>query len=286
MRDFNDKVAVVTGAANGIGRAIAEHCVAEGMKVVLADVNGELLSQVALELGEAGATVLPILTDVSEATSVENLAQKTIEEFGAVHLLFNNAGVTRGSVATGSLAEWQWVLGVNLWGVIHGVHYFVPIMLEQKEEAHIINTASAAGLIVYGGIYGVSKHAVVGLSEVLHNELTEEDTGIHVSVLCPSAVNTQFIENSVKNRPSEIQEIDKGVTPSEQQLAIRQKVSEVVAAAPPPVQIARITFDAIRNEDFYIIPDPSMEAYIKMRFDGILSNQHPKSVQKDYLGLE
>ena len=175
MKEFKGKVAVITGAASGIGRAIAERCAREGMKVVLADIEEEALSQAEEEMKAEGATVLAALTDVSKAGDVEALAQKTLDTFGAVHLLCNNAGVLPGRdfLWERTLNDWEWVLGVNLWGVIHGTRVFVPVMLEQGTECHIVNTASAAGLlsIPYLGIYNVTKHAVVALTETLHREL-------------------------------------------------------------------------------------------------------------------
>jgi len=145
MNEFEGKVAVITGAASGIGRAIADRCAKEGIKVVLADIEQEALDQAAIELEDLGATVLVVQTDVSDHNEVETLVQKTLDKFGAVHLLFNNAGVVvGGAVWEQSLADWQWILGVNLWGVIHGIRAFVPIMLKQDTECHIVNTASGA----------------------------------------------------------------------------------------------------------------------------------------------
>ena len=177
MREFKDKVAVITGAASGIGRAMADRCVQEGMKVVLADVEVEPLAKAEASMKASGATVLAVRTDVSQAADVEALAQKTLEAFGAVHLLCNNAGVGTGAATIweSTIADWEWIIGVNLWGVIHGVRVFVPIMLEQDTECHIVNTASIAGLISGPelGAYKVTKHAVVTLSETLYHELAE-----------------------------------------------------------------------------------------------------------------
>src|SRR5215831_13355553 len=188
MKEFKGKVAVVTGAASGIGRALAEGCVREGMKVVLADVEVESLTKTEASMKAAGATVLAVRTDVSQARDIEALAQKTLDAFGAVHLLCNNAGVWTGaSIWESTIADWEWVLGVNLWGVIHGVRFFVPVMLAQDTECHIVNTASIAGLIAYpgAGIYKVTKHGVVTLSETLYYELAERGAKVHVSILCP-----------------------------------------------------------------------------------------------------
>src|SRR5262249_18260593 len=196
MKEFKDKVAVITGAASGIGRAMADRCVQEGMKAVLADVELDRLTKTEASMKASGATVLAVRTDVSQARDVEALAQKTLEVFGAVHLLCNNAGVgTEAAIWESTLAEWEWVLGVNLWGVIHGVRVFVPLMLAQDTECHIVNTASMAGLISGPGLgaYKVAKHAVVTLSETLYHELAEHGANVKVSVLCPGIVNTRIM---------------------------------------------------------------------------------------------
>jgi len=148
VKEFKDKVALITGAASGIGRGIAQRCAQEGMKVVLADIEEKALTQTEKEMKAAGASVLAVLTDVSKASDVEALRQRTLHAFGAVHLLCNNAGVgAGGSIWESTLADWEWVIRVNLWGIIHGVGVFVPVMLEQDTECHIVNTASALGLI-------------------------------------------------------------------------------------------------------------------------------------------
>ena len=192
MREFKDKVAVITGAASGLGRAMADRCVQEGMKVVLADVEVEELAKTEASMKASGATVLALRTDVSQASDMEALAQKTLEAFGAVHLLCNNAGVgTDAAIWKSTIADWEWVIGVNLWGVIHGVRIFVPIMLKQDTESHIVNTASMAGLISGPGLgaYKVTKHAVVALSETLYHELAErgQESTSRCSVLGLSA---------------------------------------------------------------------------------------------------
>ena len=207
MEAFQGKVAVVTGAASGIGRALAERCAQEGMKVVLADIEEPALLQANRELAAQGAETLAVPTDVSQAGDVETLARKAFETYKAVHLLCNNAGVGGGKTAWEStLADWEWVLGVNLWGVIHGIHFFVPRMLEQQSEGHIVNTASMAGLIYGPGqsSYKVSKHGVVSLSETLYYELALQGASLKVSVLCPGYVNTNVLD-SQRNRPARLQ---------------------------------------------------------------------------------
>src|SRR5438132_4651738 len=195
MKEFQGKVAVVTGAASGIGRGLAERCAQEGMKVVLADIEEQALMRACQELKAAGAQVLAVQTDVSKILDMEALAQKTIATYGAVHLLFNNAGVGAGTIIWEStLADWEWTLGVNLWGVIHGIRTFVPLMLEQDTEGHIVNTASVAGLTSGPdlGIYKVTKQGVVTLCETLYHELAHRGAKVKVSVLCPVFDKTQI----------------------------------------------------------------------------------------------
>jgi NAD(P)-dependent dehydrogenase (short-subunit alcohol dehydrogenase family) len=204
MREFTGKVAVITGAASGIGRGLAQRCVEEGMRVVLADIEAPALAQAEAELRGAGATVLAVPTDVAQARAVEALAERTMQTFGAVHLLCNNAGVgAGGSIWESSLDDWEWVLGVNLWGVIHGVRSFVPLMLAQDTACHVVNTASIAGLLSYhpSASYQVTKHAAVALSEHLYHSLAERQAKIGVSVLCPGWVRTRILE-SARNRPA------------------------------------------------------------------------------------
>ena len=207
LKELRGRVAVITGAAGGIGRGLAERAVTEGMKVVLADIEEAALKKTEADLKARGGDVLAVLTDVSKVEDVQRLADLTLETYGGVHLLCNNAGVGAGGlVREHTLADWEWVLGVNLWGVIYGVHFFLPVMLEQGTECHIVNTASVEGLWarLRGASYQVSKHGVVILSEVLKMELAFEETKVGVSVLCPGAVNTGIVDSG-RNRPAHLQ---------------------------------------------------------------------------------
>jgi NAD(P)-dependent dehydrogenase (short-subunit alcohol dehydrogenase family) len=276
MKEFRDKVAVITGAASGIGRAIAERCVREGMAVVLADIEQPALDNACHKLASRGAKVVAIRTDVSRAEDIEALAQKTLEQFGVVHLLVNNAGVGSGAVAMGTLADWQWTLGVNLWGVIHGVHVFTPLMLKQDTEGHIVNTASIAGLVSAeaGGIYNVSKHAVVALSETLYHELAQMSAKVKVSVLCPGFVSTRFYECE-RNRPPELQnEVrPEDLTPEAQ--AKKQAVEKAIKAGIPPKEVADCVFQAIEHDDFYILTHPEIKTLVRVRMEDIIQNRQP-----------
>lgn len=277
MKEFKDKVAVVTGAASGIGRAIAERCFQEGMKVVLADIEQLALDQAEQALKEAGASVLAVMTDVSKTEDVEALAQMTLDTFGAVHLLVNNAGVGAGStVWESSLADWQWVMGVNLWGVIHGVRVFVPIMLAQDAECHIVNTASVAGVLPYHpcATYQVTKHAVVALTENLCHSLAGMQAKVKVSVLCPGWVNTRIMD-SERNRPPELltEPVSEATSPEHE--AIVQDMRRAAQAGMAPQQVADSVFEAIREEQFYILTHPEFTPYIQRRMEDILQQHNP-----------
>jgi NAD(P)-dependent dehydrogenase (short-subunit alcohol dehydrogenase family) len=274
MREFKDKVAVITGAASGIGRALAERCVHEGMKAVLADVEVDALTTTEAALKATGAAVLAVVTDVSKAHDVEALAQRTLEAFGAVHLVCNNAGVGAGtSVWDSSLADWEWVLGVNLWGVIHSVRVFVPLMLAQETEGHIVNTASMAGLLTGPGlgVYRVSKHGVVALSETLYHELAQRGAKVKVSVLCPGPVNTRIID-STRNRP--------GTLPaagplSPEDVARREAICQAVRAGMSPTQVAEHVFNAIIADKFYILTHPDAKERVRIRMEDVLQERNP-----------
>ena len=285
MKDFQGKVAVVTGAASGIGRALATKSAQEGMKVVLADVEESPLKQAEAELKASGAQVLAVRTDVSHADEVEALAKITFETYGAVHLLFNNAGVgtTGMTVWESSLADWQWVLGVNLWGVIHGVHFFVPRMLAQEGEGHIVNTASGFGLLSSSGvgIYKVSKHGVVTLSETLALELAARGARLKASVLCPAFVNTRIMD-AERNRPSALANAPQEQYMSPETAAMAemavQVMRQLIQAGLAPSQVAETVFEAIRQEKFYILTHPTTKQGVQLRMEDILQERMPTDI--------
>ena len=276
MKEFKGKVAVITGAASGIGRGIAERCVREGMKTVLADIDDAELAKAESELKTLGGTVLGVRMDVSKRADVELLARRALDAFGQVHLLFNNAGVGAGGSAwEATWYDWEWVIGVNLWGVIHGVKVFTPLMLAQNQECHMVNTASAAGLIVGGGSapYSATKHAVVALSESLYLTLQRRNALVKVSVLCPGLVRTD-IANAERHRPAGLKNKPVEMTP--EMRAGLDFFKAAIEAAMPPLQVADIVFDAIKNERFYIITHPEWIEVIKMRADNLLRVENPQ----------
>lgn len=277
MKDFAGKIAVITGAASGIGRAIAEKCVRLGIRVVLADIDEDPLNTASSELKSIGGEVLCVATDVSKRADVESLARQAFAAFGAVHLLFNNAGVAAGGAPwEASWRDWEWVIGVNLWGIIHGVKVFTPLMLAQNTECHIVNTASTAGLTVgsFSAPYAVTKHAVVALSESLYLTLQKQSSLVKASVLCPGLVSTN-IGSCERHRPAELR--DEPVPLSPEMQAGRAAFQALIAASTPPAEIAGIVFDAIRREQFYIITHPEWLDVIRLRTDKLLAMENPEN---------
>lgn len=284
MKELNNRVAVVTGAASGIGRAMAERFGAAGMQVVLADIEADALSKAEHEMQTQGATVLSVVTDVSKAAEIETLAQKTLAAFGGVHILCNNAGVGSGGFSWSQpLADWEWVMGVNLWSVVYGVRTFVPIMLEQKNEGHIVNTASMAGLVSSPlmSVYDVTKHSVVTLSESLHHELAMQGAQVKVSVLCPGFVKTNIID-SERNRPGEFQTPRKELDEAGQ--AINQAFRQMIDQGMPPAEVAEKVFAAIQDEKFYIFPHPELLNVVRLRMEDILEQRNPTLAMPDMFG--
>jgi NAD(P)-dependent dehydrogenase (short-subunit alcohol dehydrogenase family) len=280
MKNFQDKVAVITGAASGLGREFANTAASLGMKLVLADVQQDALDQATAELEAQGATVLAMLCDVRRGEQVQALADATMARFGAVHLLFNNAGVGSGGLIwENSEADWEWVLGVNLWGVIHGVRIFTRLMLacatrDAQYEGHIVNTASMAGLLNAPtmGVYNVSKHAVVSLSETLYHDLQLIDAPIGASVLCPYFVPTGISE-SHRNRPADVK-MTAGPTASQlaaQAMTVKAVESGKVSAA----EVARMTFEAVGAGRFYIYSHPGALGNVAERMGDIVQQNNP-----------
>jgi NAD(P)-dependent dehydrogenase (short-subunit alcohol dehydrogenase family) len=280
MDQFRDQVAVITGGASGFGKEFARLGASLGMKLVLADIEQGALDATVAELEAAGASVIVRRTDVSKAEEVQALADVAISAFGRINLLFNNAGIaTGGLVWECTQKDWDWVLGVNLHGVINGVRIFTPLMLaaaaaDPAYRGHIVNTASIAGLTTAPtfGPYCVSKHAVIALSETLFHDLGLVSAQVKCSVLCPSFVATG-INRSQRNRPTEAA----NDTQSHSQLAAQALLDKGIAGATiSAADVARITFDAIRDERFYILPHPQSLQSTKPRFDDILALENPR----------
>lgn len=274
MREFKDRVAVITGGASGLGRAMAEQFGRSGMQLMLADVDTALLDQTAAELRAAGLMVATHRTDVSRAEDVEALARATLKQYGAVHVVCNNAGVAPlGAVWESTTADWTWGIGVNLWGVIHGVRVFTPIMLAQGTDGHIVNTASVAGLISPPGmgVYNVTKHAVVALTESLHHDLNRAHARIRCSVVCP-AYFPSGIADSERNRPDDLEKTAK----SANQVAMEQAMKKAVSSGRlTATDVAVQVLHAIQEERFYVITHRAIKPAIEMRMQDILNDRTP-----------
>lgn len=275
MKEFKNKVAVITGGASGLGFAMAQRAAHEGMKIVLADVEQAALTKAEAELKAAGAEVIGLITDVSKASDVAALAKATVETFGKVHLVCNNAGVggMRRKAWEATLEDWQWVLGVNVWGVIHGIRTFTPLMLAQNEPCHMVNTASVAGLLSPSGmsVYNVSKHAVVALSETMYQDLALIDAKLKVSVLCPAFVPTG-IWNSARNRPAELAV---GINAEDEKRRAEEVRVVLEKGKLSPKDVADMVFAAIESDKFYILTHQKIKAVIEVRMQDILGERNP-----------
>ncbi|MFX1320462.1 MAG: SDR family NAD(P)-dependent oxidoreductase [Promethearchaeota archaeon] len=278
MKDFKGKVAVITGAGSGIGLALVNKCIKEGLKVVLADIDERASRRVERKLNKAGAEVLTVVTDVSKPKDVDMLAAKTIDTFGEVHLLFNNAGVGNTKYTWNyTLKDWEWQLGVNLFGVIYGIRTFVPIMLKQNNECLIVNIASLEGLISGSGpggaIYGVSKHGIISLSETLRMELNQINAKVKVAVVCPGWVHTKIFRIN-RNRPTELKNKPNDEIEDSKLNDSAELFQELFDKSPPilPETAADKIFQGIKENEFYILThkDLVLKERINTRFDEIL----------------
>ena len=270
MKELAGKTAVVTGAASGIGFAIAEQCARSGMRVALADIEDDALHRAADRLAPLTESVILHTTDVSDPASVDNLAASVANAFGPVHLLVNNAGVGyTGRAWKIKLSDWQWVMGVCFWGAVHGVHSFVPAMIDHGEEAHIVNTASWSGFgsAPRGAPYQAAKTAVVAMTESLYFDLHETAPQIGVSLLCPGYTNTRITE-SLRNHPDD---------------AVRASASgssRQQSTWADPDTVARLVMDAVRDRRFYALADAGVWLpIVKNRFDAVLAQSEPVAVQ-------
>jgi NAD(P)-dependent dehydrogenase (short-subunit alcohol dehydrogenase family) len=280
MKEFKGKTAVITGAGSGFGREFARVGASLGMQLVLADIQADALEETRAELEQQGCQVIARVVDVSDGTQIEALAAEAVGAFGCVHLLFNNAGIgTAGLIWENTVHDWEWALGVNLWGVIHGVRTFTPLMLAAAKanpgyRGHIVNTASMAGLLNQPnlGAYNVSKHAVVSLSETLFHDLSLVTDQVHCSVLCPYFVPTG-IHQSHRNRPAGLA----NQTPATRSQMIAQAmVSKAVTSGKlTAAEIAHRTFDAIRSDSFYIVSHPDALEGVRQQAEDLTALRNP-----------
>jgi len=273
MKELKNKVALVTGGANGIGRALCEIFSEQGMKIVMADIERAELEKTAAEFEADGVDLLPVVTDVSKADEVESLAQAAIRHFGTIDIACNNAGVFTGGLSWEvPHDDWKWLIDVNLWGVIHGIRSFIPIMQSQGTQGHIVNTASMAGLTAcpFVSTYHMTKHAVVALSECVYHELQLTGSQIGLSVLCPEVVTTT-IAGCDRHRP---EHLDGPVqTPEREQ--VFESVVQGMKTAPQPREIAERVLDAVQQNRFYILSQDDWLRVAKLRFEDIQSGRNP-----------
>jgi len=281
MSSVQGGVAVITGAASGFGLEASRIAAQRGMRIVMADVQQEALDRAAAEIGAAGAQVLPFRLDISKAEQVQALADATLERFGTPTFVFNNAGVGHGGLIwEHTLKDWEWVVGVNLMGVAHGVRLFTPLMLKAAEadpayRGHIVNTASMAGMLNAPnmGVYNVTKHAVVSLSETLYQDLSLVTSQVHAHVLCPYFVPTG-IHESHRNRPAEMK--DAGARPTRSQLVAQAMVQQAVTHGKlTAADVARFVFEAMDQHRFYIFSHPKSLAGVQTRLEDIVGVRNP-----------
>ena len=287
MKTFQGKTAVITGAASGFGLETARLCAARGMNIVMADVQQESLDKAAAEIEALGAKVLPFRLDVSKADQVEAMGRATFERFGAPHFVFNNAGISSGGLIwEHTLKDWEWIVGVNLMGVAHGIRVFTPMMLEAAKkdptyEGHITNTASMAGMVNMPnmGSYNVTKNAVVAMSETLFQDLSLVTDQIHCSVLCPFYVPTGII-HSERLRPAEMGGAD--VKPTRSQLVAKALGEKAVASGKlTAANIAQMVVDAVANGTFYVFSHPHALGAVQTRLEDIMLGRNPSDPFKE-----
>jgi NAD(P)-dependent dehydrogenase (short-subunit alcohol dehydrogenase family) len=274
MDEFSGRVAVVTGAGSGMGRAFALGLAAEGMKIVAADIQDDALAATVASLSGDGHDVLGVPTDVSEPDSVRRLADAAFDRFGGVHILCNNAGVEGyldGPIWAATPKDWEWTVGVNFWSVVHGVRAFLPRMLAAGEPGHVVNTCSMTSVVAAGNMYAITKHAVLALTEVLAADLAKRDAPVGVTALCPGIIATNLFRGS-RNRPASLRE-DGPVADRDPGagLVLRERMHATLATGTPPAQVAALVVDAIRTGARYLLTDHEWDDRIIARHESILA---------------
>jgi NAD(P)-dependent dehydrogenase (short-subunit alcohol dehydrogenase family) len=271
MDQFTDRVAVVTGAGSGMGKAFAVRWAQEGMKVVAADIDQPTLDATVAELNAAGHQAIGVRTDVSDAAAVQHLADEAVSAFGGVHILCNNAGVEgflAGAIWEATEKDWTWTVDVNYWSVVNGLRSFVPLMLAQDEPAHIVNTASMTAVISASNMYGITKHAVLALSEVLNNDLRERNAKIGVTALCPGTIATNLFHGS-RNRPEHLRNDAGGAVDDAAEL--REKMHAILSEGMSPDEVANRLVDAVRRNALYLLTDHDWDDQVITRHEAILA---------------
>jgi NAD(P)-dependent dehydrogenase (short-subunit alcohol dehydrogenase family) len=277
LTEFDGKVAVVTGAASGIGLAMCEKFASLGMRIVMADVESDRLRGSAAQIEATGADAFAVTVDVSQADELSQLAEKTLDRFGKVHVVCNNAGVFAGGLTWDAVgSDWEWVLGVNLYGVLHGIRAFVPVMLEQNEPGHVVNTCSMAGLIntPLSGAYNVSKHAALSLTETLYHELRMKDSPIGCSALCPELIRTG-IANSDRNRPPHLKRPEEADTPEME--IVESAIRTSIETGLDPSVMAERVYEGIKQDRFYLLAEEggNWDAACRTRLEDIRLRRNP-----------
>ncbi len=281
MKEFNDRAAVVTGAASGMGLAFAHRFAEEGMSVVLADIEAEALSMAEAAVREHGGRVTAVRTNVMTQEDIERLADTAFSTYGNVHILVNNAGVAATAATLRSrawespLTDWEWTWGVNFMGVLYGIRAFVPRMLENGEEGHIVNTASMAGLLTGDNPYNISKHAVVCLTEGIYKEFKGMGAKLSASVLCPGLIRTAILD-SERNRPPEFGPATDLSAQRPELQAFSAMFTAALNAGYEPEEVARQVFEAIREDRFYIFPaQENVLESVRVRMEDIIEQRNP-----------
>src|SRR5215469_7473259 len=272
MEDFAGKTAVITGAGSGMGKAFALRWAAEGMNVVLGDIQQDALDATVAEIRTAGGSVMGVRTDVSKLADIEALADAAEAAFGPVHLVHNNAGVEGyldGPIWAATARDWEWTVGVNFWSVVYGVRTFVPRMLAHGQEGHIVNTCSMTSVVQATNMYGITKHATIALSEVLWGDLRRAGAPIGVTALCPGTIATNLFYGS-RNRPSAL--TDEGGNMSAEGKEVRDRMHLVLAAGMPPSEVAGKVVAKVRGDGLYLLTDHEWDDQVIARHEAIIAS--------------